>query len=72
MFISASWVTVVPITDVIEMTLSVADILVEPIIGTPLNYTYLYPYACMGRTVKLVESPLLVTVCHTTASYPVN
>ena len=27
---------VVPITDIVKMTLSVADILVEPIIGTPL------------------------------------
>ena len=27
---------VVPITDVVKMTLSVADISVEPIIGTPL------------------------------------
>ena len=29
---------VVPITDVVKMTLSVADISVEPIIGTPLMY----------------------------------
>ena len=36
MFISAGWVMVVPITDVVKMTLSVADISVEPIIGTPL------------------------------------
>ena len=35
MFISAGWILVVPITDV-KMTLSVADISVEPIIGTPL------------------------------------
>ena len=28
---------VVPIIDVVKMTLSVADILVEPIIGTPLH-----------------------------------
>ena len=28
---------VVPITDVVRMTLSVADISVEPIIGTPLQ-----------------------------------
>ena len=39
MFISAGWVMVVPITDVVKMTLSVADISVEPIIGTPLQYT---------------------------------
>ena len=37
MFVSAGWVMVVPITDVVKMTLSVADISVEPIIGTPLN-----------------------------------
>ena len=36
MFISAGWVMVVPITDVVKMALSVADISVEPIIGTPL------------------------------------
>ena len=29
---------VVPITNVVKMTLSVADISVEPIIGTPLMY----------------------------------
>ena len=38
MFISAGWVMIVPITAVVKMTLSVADILVEPIIGTPLLY----------------------------------
>ena len=37
MFISAGWVMVVLITDVVKMTLSVADISVEPIIGTPLE-----------------------------------
>ena len=37
MFILAGWVMVVPITDVVKMTLSVADILVEPIIVTPLT-----------------------------------
>ena len=36
MFISAGWIMIVPITDVVKMTLSVADISVEPIIGTPL------------------------------------
>ena len=35
-FILAGWVMVVPITNVVKITLSVADILVEPIIGTPL------------------------------------
>ena len=30
---------VVPITNVVKMTLSVADISVEPIIGTPLTNT---------------------------------
>ena len=39
MFISAGWVIIVPITDVVKMTLSAADISVEPIIGTPLTYT---------------------------------
>ena len=38
---------IVPITDVVKMTLSVADISVEPIIGTPLLNYYadqiLYP-----------------------------
>ena len=72
MFISVSLIMVVPIAYVVRMTLSVADIWVGLIIGTPLNYTYLYLYACIGRAVKLVESPLLVTVYHTTASYPVN
>ena len=32
---------VVPITDIVKMTLSVADISVEPIIGTPLLYIYI-------------------------------
>ena len=41
MFTSAGWVTVVPITNVVKMTLSVADISVEPIIGTPLVYIVL-------------------------------
>ena len=36
---SAGWVMIVPITDVVKMTLSVADISVEPIIGTPLIAT---------------------------------
>ena len=36
MLISAGWVMIVPITNVVKMTLSVADISVEPIIGTPL------------------------------------
>ena len=71
-YILVSLVMVVPITDVVKMNLSVADISVRLIIGTPLNYTYLYLYACIGRAVKLVESPLLVIVYHTTASYPVN
>ena len=48
MFISVSLIMVVPITYVVRMTLSVADILVGLIIGTPLNYTYLYSYACIG------------------------
>ena len=39
MFISAGWIMIVPITDVVKMTLSVADISVEPIIGTPLVIT---------------------------------
>ena len=67
MFISVSLIMVVPITDVVRMTLSVADISVAYIsvgliIGTPLNYTYLYPYACIGRAVRLVESPLLPVI----------
>ena len=33
---------VVPITDVVKMTLSVADISVEPIIGTPLAVASTY------------------------------
>ena len=37
-----AWVMVVPITDVVKITLSVADISVEPIIGTPL---YLASYS---------------------------
>ena len=46
---------VVPITDVVKMTLSVADISVEPIIGTPLNLdreilTFLMLY---NQTVKI-------------------
>ena len=42
MSISAGWVMVVPITDVVKMTLSVADISVEPIIGTPLLFNETY------------------------------
>ena len=37
MFILAGWVMVVLITDVVKVTLSVADISIEPIIGTPLG-----------------------------------
>ena len=40
MLISGGWVVIVPITDVVKMTLSVADISVEPIIGTPLTHTH--------------------------------
>ena len=40
MLISAGWVMIVPITDVVKMALSVADISVEPIIGTPLILWY--------------------------------
>ena len=45
MFISAGWVMVVPITDVVKMTLSVADISVEPIIGTPLVVSHCSGFA---------------------------
>ena len=46
MFILAGWVMVVPITDVVKMTLSVADISVEPIIGTPLGSTNKMKHIC--------------------------
>ena len=42
MFIPAGWVMIVPITDVVKMTLLVADISVEPIIGTPLSISHCF------------------------------
>ena len=50
---------VVPITDVVKMTLSVADISVEPIIGTPLVANYVTenpPYShnsCLHRSTNM-------------------
>ena len=51
---------VVPITDVVKMTLSAADILVEPIIGTPLlsiNLQYSSPHQFMVVALVDVQGP---------------
>ena len=48
---------VVPIIDVVKMTLSVADILVEPIIGTPLHFLMQVCYYSIRVLLQTENSP---------------
>ena len=43
---------VVLITDIVKMTISVADISTEPIINTPLELPQLYNTSCICKTVN--------------------
>ena len=53
---------VVPITDVVKMTLSVADISVEPIIGTPLLPCHKFDSHVIAMTV-FVQTDYNVGIC---------
>ena len=55
---------VVPITDVVKMTVSVADISVKPIIGTPLVLKVIKVLKSPCKYLKVLVSTLKYTEVH--------